>query len=49
MTTETLALYAAIGVAVGSELLALVPGLKANSWTQLVLQILRAIATSGRK
>ena len=44
MTADQIALYAAVAVAVGSELLALNPRLKANSWTQLVIQVLRALA-----
>lgn len=49
MTPEHVALYAAIAVAVGSELIALLPGLKANSWTQLLLRVLTAIAHSHKE
>lgn len=44
MTPEQVALYAAIAVAVGSEVLAWVPGLRANSWTQLILTARAAFA-----
>jgi len=44
MTPEQIALYAAIALALGSELMALVPGLKSNSWTQLILAALAGIA-----
>jgi hypothetical protein len=36
----------AVALLAGSELLALVPNVKANSWTQLILSILRGIASS---
>jgi hypothetical protein len=48
MTTDQVVAYAAIAVAVGSELLALNPKLRANSWTQLALQVLRSVASSRR-
>jgi len=48
MSPETVALYAAVAAAVGSELLSLTPSIKANGWVQLVLIALRAIGDSRR-
>lgn len=39
----------AVALLAGSELLAIMPGLRANSWTQLVLGILRGIASTKRR
>lgn len=47
MTPDKVALYAAIGVAIGSELLAANPRIKANSWSQLVMAILRGLASNN--
>lgn len=38
----------AIALLAGSELLAIVPGVCANSWTQLILGALRGIASRKR-
>jgi hypothetical protein len=38
----------AIALLAGSELLAIVPGVRANSWTQLILGALRGIASHKR-
>jgi hypothetical protein len=38
----------AITLLAGSELLAIVPGVRANSWTQLILGALRGIASRKR-
>jgi hypothetical protein len=38
----------AIALLAGSELLAIVPGIRANSWTQLILGALRGIASRKR-
>jgi hypothetical protein len=38
----------AIALLAGSELLAIVPGVRANSWTQLILGALRGIASRKR-
>jgi len=38
----------AVALLAGSELLAIVPGVRANSWTQLILGALRGIASSKR-
>jgi hypothetical protein len=38
----------AIALLAGSELLAIVPGVRANSWTQLILGALRGIASRNR-
>jgi hypothetical protein len=38
----------AIALLAGSELLAIVPGFRANSWTQLILGALRGIASRKR-
>ena len=48
MHLETVALYAAVAAAVGSELLSLTPSIHANGWVQLVLIGLRAIGDSRR-
>lgn len=32
----------------GSELLSLIPAVKANGWIQLIFQVLRALAGRGR-
>lgn len=48
MNPETLALYAAVFAAVGSELLSLTPSIRANGWVQLLLIALRAIGDSRR-
>lgn len=48
MHPETVALYAAVIAAVGSELLSLTPAIRANGWVQLVLIALRAIGDSRR-
>ena len=40
MTPETIAMVAII-VAAGSELIALIPSIRANSWIQLILSALR--------
>ncbi|MEI8251273.1 MAG: hypothetical protein WCF98_08915 [Synechococcus sp. ELA057] len=39
----------AVALLAGSELLALVPGIRANSWIQLILGAIRGIASSQRK
>lgn len=39
----------AVALLAGSELLALAPGIKSNSWTQLILAALRGIAASQAK
>lgn len=39
----------AIALLAGSELLSLVPGLKANGWVQLVLGALQGIANTKRR
>lgn len=49
MTTQDIVTYAAIGAAVGSELLALNPRLRANSWAQLLVAALAAIGSQGQK
>ena len=36
----------AVALLAGSELLALFPGVKANSWVQLILGILKGIAST---
>ena len=36
----------AVALLAGSELLALFPGVKANSWVQLILEILKGIAST---
>lgn len=38
----------ALALLAGSELLALVPGIRANSWTQLILAALAGIASRKR-
>jgi hypothetical protein len=38
----------AVALMAGSELLAIVPGIRANSWTQLILGALRGIASRKR-
>jgi len=38
----------AIALLAGSELLAIVPGVRANSWTQLILGALRGITSRKR-
>jgi hypothetical protein len=38
----------AVALLAGSELLAIVPGVRANSWTQLILGALRGIASRKR-
>jgi len=38
----------AVALLAGSELLAIVPGIRANSWTQLTLGALRGIASRKR-
>jgi hypothetical protein len=48
VSPETVALYAAVIAAVGSELLSLTPAIRANGWIQLVLIALRAIGDSRR-
>lgn len=47
-TPETIA-NVAVTLLAGSELLTLVPGIRANSWTQLILGAIRGIASSQRK
>lgn len=39
----------AIALLAGSEMLSLVPGIKANGWVQLVLAALKGIATAKRR
>lgn len=39
----------AIALLAGSELLSLVPGIKANGWAQLVLAALKGIAAAKRR
>lgn len=36
----------AVGLLAGSEVLSMMPGIKANGWFQLVLAVLRAIANT---
>jgi hypothetical protein len=48
MTTQDLVTYAAVAAAVGSELLALNPRWRANSWIQLVVGVLMAIGSQGQ-
>jgi hypothetical protein len=38
----------AVALLAGSELLAIVPGIRASSWTQLILGALRGIASRKR-
>jgi hypothetical protein len=38
----------AVALLAGSELLAIVPSIRANSWTQLILGALRGIASRKR-
>jgi hypothetical protein len=38
----------AISLLAGSEMLALLPGIRANSWIQLILGILKGIASTKR-
>jgi len=38
----------AVALLAGSELLAIVPGIRANSWVQLILGALRGIASRKR-
>jgi len=38
----------AVALLAGSELLAIVPGIRTNSWTQLILAALRGIASRKR-
>ena len=38
----------AVALLAGSELLAIVPGVRANSWVQLILGALRGIASRKR-
>ena len=38
----------AISLLAGSEMLSLIPGIKANGWVQLILGILRGIASTKR-
>jgi hypothetical protein len=38
----------AVALLAGSELLAIVPGIRSNSWTQLILGALRGIASRKR-
>jgi len=38
----------AVALLAGSELLAIVPGVRANSWTQLILGALRGIVSRKR-
>lgn len=38
----------AVALLAGSELLAIVPGVRANSWIQLILGALRGIASRKR-
>ncbi len=38
----------AVALLAGSELLAIMPGIRANSWTQLILGALRGIASRKR-
>ena len=38
----------AVALLAGSELLAIVPGIRANSWIQLILAALRGIASRKR-
>ena len=38
----------AVALLAGSEILSLVPGIKANGWIQLLLGILRGIASTKR-
>lgn len=49
MTPEQIALYAALALAIGSEVLALFPNIRANSWTQLVVMVLTSLAAAGRR
>lgn len=49
MTPEQIALYAALALAIGSEILALFPNIKANSWTQLVVMVLTSLAAGRRQ
>lgn len=39
----------AVALLAGSELLAIMPGIRANSWVQLFLAILRGIASTKRR
>ena len=39
----------AVALLAGSELLAIVPGVRANSWTQLILGALTGIASRKRR
>jgi hypothetical protein len=38
----------ALTLLAGSEMLSLIPGIKANGWVQLILGILRGIASTKR-
>lgn len=48
MDYKTVAEVATIALA-GSELLSLVPNVKANSWVQLGLNVLEIVAASGKQ
>lgn len=39
----------AIALLAGSEILSMMPGVKANGWVQLLLVVLRAIATTKQR
>jgi len=39
----------AVALLAGSEILSLLPGVKANSWVQLILGALRGIVSANRK
>ncbi|MFZ9848949.1 MAG: hypothetical protein ACO3FA_00875 [Vulcanococcus sp.] len=49
MTPEQIAIYAALALAIGSEILALFPNIKANSWTQLLIMVLTSLAAGRQK
>lgn len=48
MDYKTVAEVATVALA-GSELLSLVPSVKANSWVQLGLNVLQIVAASGKQ
>jgi hypothetical protein len=48
MTPEDITALA-VALLAGSELLSLMPGIKANGWVQLILGALRGIASTKRR
>ena len=47
--TQDQVIAIAVALLAGSEMLSLLPGIKANGWIQLAVRVLRAIASSKAK